>query len=264
LAAVSESAENRRPSVGMFLSDFPRAAGDFGLFLAARPLLRRRAPRGDGHPVLVLPGLMADDLSTRPLRRYLRGLGYHVHGWRLGRNVGPTHKVVTGLATRLDDLRERHGRKVSIIGWSLGGIYAREIALRRPEDVRQVITLGSPFKMTDPSLSRATRTYRRYAKRHVPDAENLRRGATGEPLNVPSTSIYSKLDGIVAWRSCLDGEGPNAENVAVFGSHTGLGVNPAALWVIADRLAQPEGTWRPFEPPRSARRLFPRPARLAG
>lgn len=257
---MAARAETQRPSLGLFLSDFPRAAGDFGLFIAARPLLRRTAPRGDGHPVLVLPGLMADDYSTRPLRRYLRGLGYHVHGWKLGRNVGPTRKAVEGMGARLDDLKARHGRKLSIIGWSLGGIYAREIALRRPDDVRMVITLGSPFNMTDPSESRANRTYQRFARRHIDDGR-LRRGVTGVVLPVPATSIYSKQDGIVAWRSCLDVEGPNAENVAVIGSHTGLGVNPAALWVIADRLAQPEGTWKPFEPPRSARRLFPRPVR---
>jgi len=86
----------------------------------------------------------------------------------------------------------------------------------------------------------------------------LRSGGTAVPLSVPATSIYTKLDGIVSWRSCLDDEGPRSENVAVIGSHVGLGHNPAALWVIADRLSQPEGSWRPFVPPRAARRLFPR------
>lgn len=254
---MAQRAEVRRPPLGLFLTDFPRAAADVGLFIAARPLLRRAAPRGDGHPVLVLPGLMADDYSTRPMRRYLRRLGYHVHGWRLGRNIGPTREAVAGMAARLDDLLQRHGRKLSVIGWSLGGIYAREIAHRRPDDVRQVITLGSPFRMTDPSESRAHRTYQRFSHRHI-DGGKLRSGSSGAPLPVPSTSIYSKLDGIVAWRSCLGDEGPCAENVAVIGSHVGLGFNPAALWVVADRLAQPEGEWRPFEPPRATRRLFPR------
>jgi hypothetical protein len=247
-----------RPGMGMFLSDFPRAAGDFALFVAARPLLRRRAPRGDGHPVLVLPGLMAADSSTRPLRGYLRELGYHVHGWRLGRNVGPTAEAVWGMGKRLDYLMERHGRRISVIGWSLGGIYAREIARLRPEDVRQVITLGSPFRMSDPSSSRAHRTYQRFSKRHI-DAGELRSGGTAAALDVPSTAIYSKMDGIVPWRACVEEPGPISENVAVIGSHVGLGHNPAVLWVIADRLAQPEGSWKPFVAPRSARRLFPRP-----
>lgn len=251
------AAENAPPSLALFLSDFPRGAGDLGLFIAARPLLRR-APRGDGHPVLVLPGLMAADSSTRLLRRFLRRLGYHVHGWRLGRNIGPTREIVEGLGARLDDLTERHGRKLSVIGWSLGGVYAREIARRRPDDVRQVITLGSPIRMQDRSQSRATRTYERFSKRHMPGLGDRVTNGPHEPLLVPSTSIYSKLDGIVSWRACIADGDERTENVAVIGSHVGLGHNPAALWVIADRLAQPEGEWRPFVPPRGARRLFPR------
>ena len=251
------SSDSAPPSLALFLSDFPRGAGDLGLFLAATPLLRR-APRGDGHPVLVLPGLMAADSSTRLLRRFLRRLGYHVHGWRLGRNVGPTPEIVEGLGSRLDDLVARHERKISVIGWSLGGVYAREIARRRPDDVRQVITLGSPIRMQDPSQSRATRTYQRFSKRHMPGLGNRVTNGPYEPILVPATSIYSKLDGIVAWRACLDEVGERSENVAVIGSHVGLGHNPAALWVIADRLALPEGDWRPFAPPRGARRLFPR------
>lgn len=246
----------RPPNLALFLSDFPRGAGDFGAFLAARPLLRR-APRGDGHPVLVLPGLMAADSSTRPLRRFLRGLGYHVHGWRLGRNIGPTPEAVNGMGVRLDDLLQRHGRKISVIGWSLGGIYAREMGRLRPEDVRQVITLGTPFRMTSERQSRATRTYRRYSDRHMSGTNIRTTDGSYEPVPVPSTSVYTKLDGIVAWRSCIDDVGPETENVAVIGSHIGLGHNPAALWIIADRLAQPEGEWRPFTPPRYARRLFP-------
>ena len=210
--------------------------------------------------MLVLPGLMAADTSTRLLRRFLRRLGYHVHGWRLGRNIGPTPETVKGLGDRLDALVERHGRRISVIGWSLGGVYAREMARRRPDDVRIVITLGSPIRMTDAGQSRATRTYQRFSKRHV---EGLGKRVTNGPyeaIPVPATSIYSKLDGIVSWRACLAEVSPRSENVAVIASHTGLGHNPAALWVIADRLAQPEGSWKPFTPPRGARRLFPRAA----
>ena len=244
-----------KPGLALFLSDFPRAAGDFGMFLATRRLLLR-APRGDGHPVLVLPGLMAADSSTRPMRRYLRELGYHVHGWRLGRNIGPTAELVQGMGARLDELLARHGRKISVIGWSLGGIYARAIAQLRPNDVRQVITLGSPFRMTDGSRSRAHRTYQRYASRHI-DGGRLRSGIASGPLEVPSTAVYTKMDGIVSWRACIDAEGSIAENVEVYGSHAGLGHNPAVLWAIADRLAQPEGSWRQFTPPRGLRRLYP-------
>ena len=245
----------QKPGLALFLSDFPRAAGDFGIFLAARRLLLR-APHGDGHPVLVLPGLLAADSSTRPMRRYLRELGYHVHGWRLGRNIGPTLELVQGMGARLDELLERHGRKISVVGWSLGGIYARAIAQLRPNDVRLVITLGSPFRMTDGSRSRAHRTYQRYASRHI-DGGRLRSGIASGPLEVPSTAVYTKMDGIVSWRACIDEVSPIAENLQVYGSHAGLGHNPAVLWAIADRLAQPEGSWRPFVPPRGARRLYP-------
>ena len=248
-----------KPGLGLFLSDFPRAAGDLAMYVAASPLLRRTAPRGDGHPVLVLPGLMAADSSTRMLRAYLRRLGYHVHGWRLGRNLGPTREAVLGMGARLDALLERHGRTISVIGWSLGGIYAREMARLRPGDVRQVITLGSPFNMKDGVESRAHRTYNRYSHLHI-DGGALRSGGTAVELSVPATSVYSRFDGIVPWRACLDVESSISENVEVYGAHVGLGYNPAALWVIADRLAQPEGAWKPFVPPRGARRLFPRPS----
>src|SRR5215467_14367832 len=122
-----------------------RAFLEFAALIPAYPFLRR-APRGDGHPVLVLPGFMASDFSTRTLRRFLRDLGYAVHGWKLGRNVGPSPETVGRLVARLQELRTRHGRRISLIGWSLGGIYARELARRFAPDIRQVITLASPFR----------------------------------------------------------------------------------------------------------------------
>jgi pimeloyl-ACP methyl ester carboxylesterase len=207
--------------------------------------------------VRVLPGLVTSDVSTTALRAFLKRQGYAVSGWGLGRNFGPRPGIQDGMLALLREMNESSGRKVSVIGWSLGGVYAREIARRRPDDVRLVITLGSPIRMQDPRQSRATRTYQRFSKRHI---EGLGRRVTTGPhqsVPVPATSIYSKLDGIVSWRTCLDDVGPTSENVAVIGSHSGLGHNPAALWVIADRLAQPEGSWKPFVPPRGARRLFP-------
>ena len=114
-----------------------------------------RLPRGDGHPVLVLPGLLADDVSTRTLRAVLRRLGYDVHGWGLGRNIGPTAACVTGMRDLLDHLADKHGKPVTLIGWSLGGIFARDLARRTPDSVRQVVTLGSPFRLARNSQSRA-------------------------------------------------------------------------------------------------------------
>ncbi len=214
-----------------------RAWLELASVLPALPVLDR-APAGDGHPVLVLPGWLAGDLSTRTLRWFLRRRGYHVHGWRLGQNVGATDAIVEGLGKRFHALRTRHRRRISVLGWSLGGIYAREVARRYPDDVRQVITLGSPF--ADPSATMPARLYRAMFGR----AREKR--LLAEPIPVPATSIYSKSDGVVAWQSCLDTPGPRRENVEVWSSHCGLGHHPAALLVIADRLAQPEGAWRPF------------------
>jgi pimeloyl-ACP methyl ester carboxylesterase len=221
-----------------------RAWLEFGALMAAWPLLAR-APRGDGHPVLVLPGWLASDRSTWALRRFLRARGYHVHGWRLGRNLGPHPEMVSGLGRRFAALCERHERKISLVGWSLGGIYARELARRFPDAVRQVITLGSPLR--GPATTSVSRFYARPAG-DTPE----RRARVMAPIPVPCTSIYSRTDGIVAWRSCLQDGGPCCENVEVRTSHCGMGHHPAVLLVIADRLAQPESAWRPYAARRSA------------
>jgi pimeloyl-ACP methyl ester carboxylesterase len=184
--------------------------------------------------VLVLPGWLASDRSTWALRWFLRDRGYHVHGWRLGRNLGPDAKTVDGLAHRFDALRARHGRRLTLIGWSLGGIYARELARRYPDDVRQVITLASPFRDT-----RATNPARLY---------RLSGGRAGRHPDAATTALYSRSDGIVAWQSCVEPRGVRSESIEVRTSHCGMGHHPAAFLVIADRLAQPEGTWRHFEP----------------
>ncbi|HEY8515855.1 MAG TPA: alpha/beta hydrolase [Candidatus Binatia bacterium] len=211
----------------------------------ALPALRS-APTGDGHPVLVLPGYLSDDVSTRVLRWFLRDRGYHVHGWRCGRNLGPSPEILQALGRRFLEIRERHGERISLVGWSLGGIFARELARTFPDAVRQVVTLASPFR--DVSATTVGRLAA-FGLGPLPTphiaaiAERLR-----EPLPVPTTSIFSRTDGIVAWRSCLEQPGEQRENVEVMASHCGMGHHPAALLVVADRLAQPKGTWRPFEP----------------
>jgi pimeloyl-ACP methyl ester carboxylesterase len=219
-------------------------------------------PRGDGHPVLVLPGLLADDLSTRALRVVLRRLGYEVHGWGLGRNIGPTAACVEGMRDRIDQLHDEHGRAVSLIGWSLGGIFARDLARRSPAAVRQVITLGSPFRITHHIQSRATKVFQRFSHLHV-EHRTFPLENDAEPLRVPATSIYSHFDGIVHWQTCLDTPGERSENIAVMASHLGLGHHPASIWAIADRLAQPEGSWAPFKAPLVLRPAFPKPAEPA-
>jgi pimeloyl-ACP methyl ester carboxylesterase len=231
------------PPLAALLALEMRAGLELAGLLPAMPWLRS-APRGCGSPVLVLPGYLASDIATRALRWFLRERGHHVHGWRLGRNLGPAPETVQGLAARLIALHERHGQRVAIVGWSLGGIYARELARHFPDHVRHVITLGTPFR--DVNATTVARLQRlgigpRPDDRVAGFVERLR-----EPLPVPSTSIFSYSDGIVAWRSCLEVGGPESESIAVESSHTGMPHHPAVLLVIAERLAQADGAWRPF------------------
>ncbi len=243
------------PPTRMFLTEPARGLADFGMLLTSAWLAA--APRGDGHGVLVLPGFMATDTSTGLLRRYLRRLGYNVRGWELGRNLGPTERVLDLLPRAVTAFATWTDGPVSIVGWSLGGVYARELARRNPRGVRQVITLGSPFALTDPSQSRAGGMYRRQAHLHadagrVPTADQI-----VQPIPVPSTAVYSRRDGIVAWQACIGPRTDLHDNVEVSCSHLGFGVDAATLWLIADRLALPPG-WQPrFRPPAWLRSLYP-------
>lgn len=235
-----------------------RALFELGAAAWLYPLLRQ-APAGDGHPVLVLPGFLADGTSTFPLRRFLKSLGYAAHRWRLGRNLGGVGEKEQLVLARLQELRRRYGRKVSVIGWSLGGLYARELAWLAPDDVRLVITLGSPFRHHTGTT--VTLLYEDVSGQRVAHMDPRLLMRLAQPPPVPATSIYTRTDGVVHWRCSLERVSPTTENIRVYGSHCGLGHNPMVLWAIADRLAQPEDGWQPFER-RALRRLaYPMPDR---
>jgi pimeloyl-ACP methyl ester carboxylesterase len=193
--------------------------------------------------VLVLPGLGAGDESTAILRGFLRTRGYAISPWGQGRNAGMRRGVFRALRERLLGLARAHGRKVSLVGWSLGGIFARELAKQEPSVVRQVISLASPFT-GDPGATHALRLYRWLSGRRPATPEQHERLRGSPP--VPTTSIWSRTDGVVSWRCCLETEGETVENIEVRGSHLGMGMHPLVLYAIADRLAQPEGRWAPF------------------
>lgn len=254
-----------KPPSRFLLAMEGRAILELGAFFLAYPFLRL-VPRGDGHPVLVLPGLAASDASTQLLRAYLKDLGYASHGWDLGHNLGHHHTVEGDLRERLLELHKRYGRKVSVVGWSLGGVFARELAKTAPRAVRVAIALGSPIACCARSTN-AWRVYeltsgkrvsihcrhkvaaRKVAGDHAISDDNCDicgHGRRHAPT-VPSTSIFSRTDGIVAWPCTLELEGATTENIEIEGSHSGLGHNPLALYAIADRLAQPEGAWKPFD-----------------
>ena len=256
-AGPAAAGPGHRPSAGLLVTEPVRGLGDVAALFAGTPWLAR-APRGDGHGVLVWPGLLASDRSTAVLRRFLRHLGYDVSGWNLGRNRGPSEEVLAGLPRALIAAAERTGRPVSLVGWSLGGIYAREMARQYPQLVRQVITLGSPYAQTHPRESHADRPYNQLRRWHAPDSRLPGRDRLAQPIGVPSTSVYSRWDGIVSWRACIEPETDLHRNVEVRCSHLGFGVDPATLWLVADRLATPAGQRIPFCPPAWLRPLYPR------
>lgn len=238
----------RRPSPMLAITDWPRSLVERGALPLAQGVLAR-APRGDGHPVLVLPGFMTTDASTRRLRRYLGSLGHDVHGWELGRNLGPKAIGWSGdkLVARVAALHEATGRKVSLVGWSLGGIMARQVARRLPDRVRQVVTLGAPFT-GDINATIVRSLYERLTGQKLTDPDVVAQLLESrDPPPVPATSIYSRNDGVVAWQNCLEPPSPTSDNIEVRGSHCGLAVNPVVLFAIADRLAQPDGHWRRFD-----------------
>lgn len=249
--------EAHPPSRILALAEPGRAMGELATFYAMRPLLGM-LPKGDGHGVLVLPGFMATDYSTAPLRRLLSDLGYDAVGWNLGRNVRVDKARVEAMMGCVDALYQRTGRPISIVGWSLGGVFARELAKLAPEKVRLVISLGSPIS-DDRNHSNARRLFE-YLNGEEPDV--IKEGnfqKLGEAPPVPTTSILTRTDGVVHWRgSVQDCERPDCENIEVVASHCGLGVNPAAVYAIADRLAQPQGEWKPFKPSGIAALVFPR------
>ena len=214
------------------------------------------APHGDGHPVLLLPGFMADEITLVALKGFLAGRGYNVQTWGLGRNIGFQRRHAEALEQKIRHLHHQTGRQVSLVGWSLGGVFALYGAHQAPECVRQLITLGSPVSVEpagsqSPPLVKAL--YRMIAHPmgpnvHVmqPRAKKLREHLLP---SVPMSCLYTVSDGVVPpQEATIDAPGSGYENIRVQGSHTGLGFNPMVLCILGDRLAQPEGQWSPFEP----------------
>lgn len=231
------------PSLALLVTEPLRAALEF---LAGR-LGQPAAVRGDGHPVIVYPGLGAGALATSPLRSYLQDCGFTVYDWELGVNTGPEGPFddwLPGLVAKVQAVQALHGRKVSLVGWSLGGVYAREVAKACPGAVRQVVTLATPFASLA-GASHAGTLYRLLGGDTSQLTPEMQQRVRACPP-VPTTSIYSKSDGLVSWRGCLEAPGERVQNVQVQASHLGMTTHPEVLRIVADRLAQPEGQWRPW------------------
>ena len=235
------------PPLPLLLADAPRAASEAAGTLLSWPWLRT-APRGDGHAVLVLPGFLGGDAMTAPLRRFLRAQGFDARGWGHGINWGRWDALEAIVLPLVRDLAQRTGGRVSVLGASMSGLYAREAARRHPELVRCVVTFASAVQPPE-RANHVWPAYEALTRQH----ESTMSAA---PAVVPSTSVFSRSDGLSDWRPCLLPAAACQENVGVFSSHLGMAVHPASLYLAADRLAQPPAGWRPFTPPPSLRAFF--------
>ena len=190
-----------------------------------------------------------------PLRAVLRRMGHRPQGWGLGRNLGPTRDTIDGVIDKLSAMAEAAGEPVPIVGWSLGGISARALAQWHPEHVDQVISLGSPFNIELQEQTTVSPLYDWLERRN--GFVQGRGDLDLDEIPCPSTAIFTRTDGIVSWSSCRQTVRTGAENIEVWGSHSGLGVNVAAVYVIADRLTKTQQDWEPFVPPARLRGLYP-------
>lgn len=235
------------PSKTLLMLEFARTPWEMGAHYFARPVLSL-APKGDGHMVMAIPGFLANDLTTKAMRMYLNRCGYKTSGWKQGTNYGYSDEVGGDLVWRISRLFEKHG-KISLVGQSLGGVYACELARMYPHMVRFVITLGSPYADIE-NASNVMWLYKRINGKDHGKRFDYQPQRCQIPPPVPTTSIYSKTDGVITWRSSDIDKHNNGqcESVEILGSHIGMSFNPHSLWVVANRLAQPEDDWQPFEP----------------
>jgi pimeloyl-ACP methyl ester carboxylesterase len=198
------------------------------------PPFPRDAARGNGQPVLVIPGMSSPDMTTARMRLFLKKQGFVPYGWGQGPNIGPTAGAMRRVLGELDRLSDRHGTKVALVGLSLGGIVAREIAKRRPDVVSRVVTLVSPIKPPVPTtlaplVHLIAFTWERDRAAPVAELE--------KPPPVPLTAVVTKDDGLVDWRSCVPDSAPDVDVVFINGAHVTIGSNPDAQRVVAARLA---------------------------
>ena len=238
------------------LTEMPRVMMEAGLLTLSWPSLLAYSKKGSGQPVIVIPGFLGGDDSTLALRRFLTMLGYPAQPWLLGRNKGRPD-AVKKLGRRFYRLFQVYGKPITLIGQSLGGVYARELARQFPEAVRLVVTLGSPFGVrgTDDTSPIVSRLFESMSGMTVDEmrAQMTDQDPTKAPP-VPSTAIFSKSDGVVAWRACVQEETKMAENIEVIGSHTGMAMHPQVWHIIADRLAQDPNDWQKYKAPAGCKR----------
>jgi len=238
----------RPPAESLNLTEPLRAMTELAMLPLAESWLNSMQG-GDGHPVIIIPGFTVGDRSTIVMRKFLSSLGYLPSGWKQGVNFGVRPELFEGVSELLNQLHNEYGCRISLVGQSLGGIYARELAKQNPDAVRQVITLGSPFNDPDGEASNISDLYKMFNPEHTTKSDQFQqqKWEIGKPPPVPTTAIYSKLDGVCHWRACVQHGGHDrVENIEVNSSHTGMSVNAQTLFVVADRLSQRRKHWKPF------------------
>lgn len=228
-----QNRELRPPSGNKFLKEtltvlqLPRLA-------LRTPSLLRNAPQGTAQPTLLIPGLKAADSSNLPLRSYLNRCNFRTFGWGLGTNDGDVAGRLPLVIERVEEIFELAGEPVHLIGWSLGGVFAREVARERSELVAQVITFGTPV-VGGPLYTSVSGVYSEEERREIAARIAVRNRV---PIEVPITAMYSKRDGIVSWRACVDTFSPDVENIEITSSHVGMGIDPDVWEIVSARLAR--------------------------
>jgi pimeloyl-ACP methyl ester carboxylesterase len=231
MTSTSTELRSRRPSLRLTAAEAVAFIGRGPRF----PLdqIVATAPKGDGHSVLLLPALLCRDRYTAYVRRFLTIIGYSVHGWNLGVNIGPTRRLLDGATDRLIDLSDEHG-PVSIIGFSMGGLFARWLALWMPDRVRQVITVCSPIH--EPARNFWLPMQPFLGLWPGVDLHKLM-DEVGQSLPVGGTFLFSRDDGLVNWEVCLDASVPPEDNIEISGPHVLIARNPQVMRILAERLA---------------------------
>ena len=205
-------------------------------------------PKANGQPVIVVPGLTTNNASTTIIRTFLKSKGFKVYGWDQGFNINYTQKVENKLIRQIKRVSEKHGQKVALIGWSLGGITVRIAAWKAMDYISQIISLGAPFKGLRKGATNVDWWFQLITGQKVEDFNpTWLKQAEEQPL-VPSTSIYSRKDGMVAWDTCIDSEeGPITQNIEVSSNHLGFGFDPEVWMIVYDRLIQDPYDWKPYQ-----------------
>jgi pimeloyl-ACP methyl ester carboxylesterase len=252
--AIEASGQLEPPDLLNSFTEAARTVFELALSHLTQKYVQHITPDSKSRPIIVIPGFLGADWTTANLRGFLMRKGHDAYGWHGGINTGPSDRVLDHLERHLDVIANaHHGRKITLIGHSLGGVFAREMARAYPEHIEQVITLGSPFaaglhpNTVNPLVELTFALMNGRDHFFMTDKEFAKQSATPPP--VPTSSVYSRGDGVVNWKTCLNPQGQKkTENIEVIGSHCGLVVNPMTMVICADRLAnQDRRKWEGFK-----------------